>query len=115
MTISSILSFSDALSVLQKAQILKGIKLEILRYTSLDEEAPRDERTKQKIIVDGINDDIDTEMLEMYFENYKKSSGGEIEHLELISDTTAVITFEDAEGKLKARKNEKFKTKFTVT
>ena len=94
------MSFSDASSVLQRHQAIGGTKLEILPYTSPDDQ-PLDEKARQKVIVDGITDSIGADTLELYFENYKKSNGGEIENVEVVNSTTAVITFIEAEGKLK--------------
>ena len=84
--------FSVALSVLSKKQHLKGNELKVLPY------APKDEGTNRKIVVKGINNIIETEMLEMYFENKRKSGGGEIEKFEWI-DESVIITFENLEGK----------------
>ena len=80
------------MSVLKKKHYLKGTELKVLLYT------PKDEGMNRKIIVTGVNNSCETEMLEMYFENKRKSGGGEIEKFEWINEST-IITFKDVEGK----------------
>ena len=79
--------------MLRRDHFLKSAKLDVIPYI------PPEDGSKRMIIVKGINEDIDTEVLEMYFESKKKSGGGEIEHLERKSNTIAVITFKEVEGK----------------
>ena len=59
---------------------------------------PSEDVSKRKVIVRGIKEDVETEVLEMYFESKKKSGGGEIENLERTSSAIAVVTFKEADG-----------------
>ena len=49
--------------------------------------------------ISGVTNKIPKEALEMFFENPRKSGGGEIENLDIIlSKHIAIITYEDQEG-----------------
>ena len=75
--------------VLQKGPLsLAGCELTISQFV---------EETMVKI--SGIIQNISEETLELYFENTKRSGGGEIKHIDMLpSMQAAIITFEDAAG-----------------
>ena len=50
------------------------------------------------IEVRGIPSDASEDIVRMFFENRKRSGGGEVKNVSLDKKGTAVITFYDAEG-----------------
>ena len=49
--------------------------------------------------ISGINSQISVDTLELFFENTKRSGGGDIESIEMVeADEAAVITFSDQTG-----------------
>ena len=49
--------------------------------------------------ISGINSQISVDTLELFFENTKRSGGGDIESIEMVeADEAAVITFTDEAG-----------------
>ena len=59
----------------------------------------QDSIEQRTIWVEKLPDDIDQELLEMYFEN-PKSGGGEIERISMEKEGSAMIIFKEKEGKL---------------
>ena len=75
---------------MKKRLTCQGIQLVITPYIG--------EPTVQ---VTGIGDKIHDEALELFFENFKKSGGGEIKKLESVrSKHMAIITFRDQMGRI---------------
>lgn len=52
------------------------------------------------IRVRGITKNYDEEVLSMYFENPKRSGGGDVEAVELLGDGEAIVTFQDSKGEV---------------
>ena len=53
----------------------------------------------RSILVQGIPESVSTDLLELFFENKKRSSGGDIDHIQYEAGTgEAVITFKEPEG-----------------
>ena len=51
--------------------------------------------------ISGVTQNISEETLELYFENTKRSGGGEIKSIDMFpSMQAAIITFEDTAGKI---------------
>ena len=71
---------------------MKGTELSVLQYT------PQDMGIDRKVVITGMSNINEKDMLEMYFENKKRSGGGEIENFECCQDMI-VITFQDVDGK----------------
>ena len=55
--------------------------------------------TKPSIRVRDFNVACDEDFIEYYFGNEKKSGGGELESVEMLSGNEAIITFSDPAGK----------------
>ena len=69
-----------------------GLILQIA-FTMAGEEEPR------SLVVQGLNADITEETLELFFENTKRSGGGDIVRITLDPNTgSATILFEEADG-----------------
>ena len=51
-----------------------------------------------RVKISGVSEKTPKFALELFFENNKKSNGGEIKEIQ-VDNETAIITFEDAEGK----------------
>ena len=52
--------------------------------------------------VTDIPSDLKDTTLELYFESEKRSGGGDIELLERVNESSAIITFAESSGELKA-------------
>ena len=52
------------------------------------------------IIVRGLAARTSEELLGYYFENTRKSGGGEVKEVQLTEEGTAIVTFEDPEGNI---------------
>ena len=58
------------------------------------------EKDKKSVLVKGFVGNVDTEYLEMYFENEERSGGGAIENISVNPTLLqALITFAEASGK----------------
>ena len=81
--------FSAVENVLQKGPLsLAGFELTISPFV----EGPM-------VKISGISQNISEETLELYFENAKRSGGGEIKQIDMLpSMQAAIITFQDAAG-----------------
>ena len=54
-----------------------------------------------KIVVCGLDPSIDEDILSMYFENNRKSGGGDVENVQIDpSGNSATVTFKDSSGKI---------------
>ena len=66
-----------------------------------DESAGKDSQATCAILVEGIDSNTGKDVLEMFFENKKRSGGGEIERIQMFpKDGRAIIRFADKEGKV---------------
>ena len=76
-------------NVLQREPLsLAGSKLTIAPYVE-----------EPMVKISGVNQTISEETLELYFENTKKTGGGEIKSIDMLpSLQAAIITFEDTAG-----------------
>ena len=54
----------------------------------------------RSIRVRGITKNYDDDFLEIYFENKRRSGGGEVESVELLGDGDAIVIFKDSNGKV---------------
>ena len=54
----------------------------------------------RSIRVKGMTKNYDDELLEMYFENKRRSGGGKVECVELLGDGDAIVTFKESNGKI---------------
>ena len=69
--------------------------------TTRDRMSAEAESTPGKIVVSGLDPSIDEDILSMYFENNRKSGGGDVENVHLNpSDNSATVTFKDLSGKI---------------
>ena len=69
--------------------VLSGCELVITRYVE-----------EPMVKISGINKQISQETLELFFENAKRSGGGDIKKIEmLLSMQAVIITYEDETGK----------------
>ena len=80
---------------------LQGAPLSVVRlndiYAGLDHESCRPRAIK----VQGIHKSTSESYMHVFFENRRKSGGGEIEHLDFDTEEgTAVIVFKDADSEL---------------
>ena len=82
--------FSAVDNVLQRGPLsLAGSKLTIVPYVE-----------EPMVKISGVNQNISEETLELYFENTKRTAGGEIKSINMFpSMQAAIITFEDTAGK----------------
>ena len=81
--------FSAAQRVLQKCPLsLAGCELTINQYVK-----------EPMVKISGVEEGISEESLKLFFENSKKSDGGNIKDISmLLSMKVAIITFEDVSG-----------------
>lgn len=108
---------SDALTVLaSKAVEYKGHTMCISEYHEMNESTERrkslavDEQSDhdspsrdvnliKAVKVSGITKDMKSDVLLMFFENFRRSGGGDIENMDFTPGSdTAVITFKDDKG-----------------
>ena len=54
---------------------------------------------KTSIRVTNIKSDLDEDVLKKYFNNRRMSGGGDVESLKKVTETEAIITFANPEGK----------------
>ena len=54
---------------------------------------------KPSIHIRNITTQCDEEFLEFYFSNPKRSDGGKVESIKILSDNEAIVTFSDPAGK----------------
>ena len=57
---------------------------------------------ESRVKVSGVSERTPQDVLQLFFENTKRSGGGEISHID-VSDEAAIITFEDSVGMLDFR------------
>ena len=77
---------------------LEGAQLSIIRLTDIYAGLDRESCRPRAIRVQGILKDTSEEFLQLFFENRRKSGGGEIEHVDYDNDESiAVITFTNAD------------------
>ena len=80
--------------------VLKGAHLTVTALNDIYEGLDRQSCQPKAVKVSGISSQISKEFLTLFFENWHKSGGGHIEHLEYDNnDDIAVITFEEADSK----------------
>ena len=49
----------------------------------------------------GVTDNITEDVLELFFENYERSGGGDIRNIEMLPQIkSAIITFDDPQGNI---------------
>ena len=66
---------------------------------NLDEsEQSLSDLNSRKLIVTDIPSDVTDTVLELYFESHKRSGGGDIESIDRVSASSAIITFEESSG-----------------
>ena len=84
------MKFSAVENVLKRGPLsLVGSKLTIAPYAE-----------EPMVKISGVSQNISEEMLELYFENTRKTGGGEIKSIDMLpSMQAAIITFADTAGK----------------
>jgi len=81
-----------------KDQVVEGSKVQVIILESLTADLIDQECA---VLVTGITKDINIETLQMYFENERKSGGGEIKDFHLNkAQNSVVITFDSAKGSI---------------
>ena len=77
---------------------LEGAQLSVTRLTDIYAGLDRESCRPRAIHVQGICKDTSEEFLQLFFENRRKSGGGDIEHVDYHNEEgIAVITFKDAD------------------
>lgn len=95
-------SFLHAVLVIVAANIVQRRKLKLsnghtvtVGWPSTKKRQITDPRTVE---VSGITKAVSRDFLLLYFENEAKSGGGTVEDVQMVSDSTAYVTFESSEG-----------------
>lgn len=59
------------------------------------------QRPEQKTLkVSGLAPSANGEMIELYFENEKKSGGGSVTKVQMLEEGSALVTFQEEEGEI---------------
>ena len=77
---------------------LEGAQLSVIRLTDIYAGLDRESCQPRAIRVQGICKDTSEELLQLFFENRRKSGGGDLENVDYHNEEgIAVITFKDAD------------------
>ena len=92
--------FSDIMSIqcpisVELEEMIAKIEKKPLKKTLVRVELCRMSRS---IEISNVSKHYDDEFLKMYFENHKKSGGGNVTSIDLLGGGKAIVTFEDPEG-----------------
>ena len=100
------LFFVDAETVLQHNHVFSGHQLRVSKVNPRANEtvkkamASQDQKSQRAVLVTGLKQNIEKDILEMYFDNTKRSGGGEIKQIEINEKSgRAIIHFADKTGK----------------
>lgn len=89
----------DAVNVVQKGELVLDSHPLTVKWPEPDV-ARREMAVSRSLMISGLDPKTSQELLHMYFENYRISGGGPIEHINHEPNRgMAVITFENASGK----------------
>ena len=56
----------------------------------------------RSVRISGITHNYSDQFIELYFENERRSGGGELEGVKLLGDGEVIVTFKDSKGKLRS-------------
>ena len=102
----SVSFFVDAETVLQHNHVFSGHQLRVSKVNPRANETVKkpmgsqDPKSQRAVLVAGLKPSIGKDILEMFFENTKRSGGGEIKQIEINEESgRAIIHFADEAGK----------------
>ncbi|KAI8507649.1 hypothetical protein Bbelb_150290 [Branchiostoma belcheri] len=81
--------------VLKRPQVLNGVEVKVQKWSSPEDDTKKVKQASRSILVSNIPKGVNRDKLEIHFMK-SSNGGGEIESITMVTDTVAVITYQDS-------------------